>query len=110
MGRTALSPPRAVDNVLKAWGAAIRTARVRRGWRRPDLATKSGISPSTLQSVELGTPGVGVAAYLSAMWALGLLEQLAPVTDTGADASGILLEAQQRKERVRLPKAPDDDF
>lgn len=111
MGRSALQPPRAVGDALSAWGRAIRTARVRRGWRRPELATKTGVSESTLQAVERGAAGVGVGAYLSAMWALGLLHLAATLTDPAADEAGLLLEAQRRKTRVRLPHgALDDDF
>ncbi len=111
MGRAALKPPRAVEDALSAWGRAIRIARVRRGWRRPDLAVKTGVSESTLQAVEQGAPGVGVGAYVSAMWALGLLHLVEPVTDSTADESGLLLEAQRRTTRVRLPpRAFDDDF
>ena len=110
MGRSAILPPRAVKDSLTAWGAAIRTARTRRGWRRSDLATKSGVSASTLQAVERGAPGVGAAAYLTAMWALGLLSRMAPLTDSNSDETGLLMEAQRRKTRVRLMGAADDDF
>lgn len=110
MGRSAIRPPRAVADALIAWGSAIRTARTRRAWRRSDLATKSGVSESTLRAVERGAPGVGTAAYLSAMWALGLLSNVAPLTDPNSDATGLLLEAQRRNTRVRLTDAADDDF
>ena len=111
MGRSALQPPRAVADTLSAWGQSIRTARVRRGWRQPDLAAKAGVSESTLHAVERGAAGVGVGAYLSAMWALGLLHLAAPLTDPTADEAGSVLEAQRRKTRVRLPHATlDDDF
>ena len=45
------------------------------------------------------------------MWALGLLHLAASLTDQTADEAGLLLEAQRRKTRVRLPHgALDDDF
>ena len=110
MGRCAIQPPRAVEDMLTAWGSAIRTARIRRGWRRPDFAAKTGLSASTLQAVERGAPGVGVGAFLNAMWALGLLNQIAPLTDPSSDQTGVLLEAQRRRVRVRLPVKIDDDF
>jgi len=110
MGRSALQPPRAVEDVLSAWGRAIRTARIRREWRRPDLAVKAGVSTSTLQAVERGAAGVGVGAYLSAMWALGLLDLAAPLTDPTTDETGMLLEAERRNTRVRPARVLDDDF
>ena len=110
MGRSALQPPRAVVDLLGAWGNAIRTARIRRQWRLVDLATKSNVSESTLQSLERGHPGVGVGAYLSAMWALGLLDHAVPLTDTTADTTGLVLDAQRQPLRVRVPRALDDDF
>lgn len=110
MGRTELRPPRAVADALVDWGTAIRTARIRREWRLPDLAAKAGVSASTLKSVERGAPGVGAGAYLSAMWALGLLGLAAPLTDPASDEAGVLLEAQRRKTRVRTPRDLDDDF
>jgi transcriptional regulator with XRE-family HTH domain len=110
MGRSVLQPPRAAADTLTAWGRAIRTARIRRGWRRPDLAAKTGVSESTMQAVERGAPGVGAGAYLSAMWAMGLLGLAAPMTDPSADETGVLLEAQRRNARVHQPRALDDDF
>ena len=110
MGRSALQPPRAVADVLGAWGNAIRTARIRRRWRIADFATKSGVSESTLQSLERGHPGVGVGAYLSAMWALGMLDHAATLTDTTADTTGLVLDAQRQPLRARAPRARDDDF
>lgn len=110
MGRTALRPPRAVEQALLDWGNAIRTARARRGWRRSDFAAKTGLSESTLQSVERGAPGVGVGAYVSAMWALGLLHLLAPLSDSNADVTGLLLDGQRGQARVRRPEILDDDF
>jgi DNA-binding XRE family transcriptional regulator len=110
MGRSALQPPRAVNEALLQWGKAIRTARIRREWRVPDLATKAGISESTLRSVERGAPGAGAGAYLSVIWALGLLNLAAPMSDPTADLTGMMLEAQRQKTRVRTSSYLDDDF
>ena len=110
MGRSAFQPLRAVVDLLGAWGNAIRTARIRRRWRLVDLATKSNVSESTLQSLEQGHAGVGVGAYLSAMWGLGMLDHAAPLTDTTADTTGLVLDAQRQPLRARAPRARDDDF
>jgi transcriptional regulator with XRE-family HTH domain len=110
MGRASIQPPRAASDALQAWGRAIRTARIRRGWRRPDLAAKTGVSESTLQAVESGAAGVGAGAYVSAMWALGLLGLAEPMFDPALDETGVLLDAQRRNTRVRLPRDLDDDF
>jgi transcriptional regulator with XRE-family HTH domain len=110
MGRSALQPPRAVIDALADWGSAIRTARIRRDWRAADLAAKAGISDSTLRAVERGMPGAGAGAYVSAMWALGLLGLIQSALDPAADGAGVLLEARRRKTRVRPAADLNDDF
>jgi transcriptional regulator with XRE-family HTH domain len=110
MGRAALQPPRAVADALTEWGDAIRTARLRRNWRVADLAAKAGISDSTVQAVERGVPGAGAGAYVSAMWALGLLSLLDSALDPSADAAGVLVEAQRRRTRARPATDLDDNF
>lgn len=63
-----------------------------------------------MQSVERDSAGVSVGAYLSAMWALGILGLASALTDPSADATGVLLDAKRQVVRVRRPRALDDDF
>jgi transcriptional regulator with XRE-family HTH domain len=102
--------PAAVEEALIRLGRNIRTARLRRKLTREDLAGRIGISRQVLAQIEKGKPTTAVAAYLGALWALGLLNQLRDVADPDRDEEGKTIE------RVRSPKtAPkrrkiDDDF
>jgi len=104
------APPAAVEEALVRLGRNIRTARLRRRLTREDLAGRIGISRQVLAQIEKGKPTTAIAAYLGALWALGLLNQLRDVADPDRDEEGKTLE------RVRSPKAApkrrkiDDDF
>ena len=104
------APPAAVEEALVRLGRNIRTARLRRKLTREELAGRIGVSRKVLAQIEKGKPTTAVAAYLGALWALGLLNQLRNVADPDRDEEGKTLE------RVRSPKAApkrrkmDDDF
>lgn len=104
------APPAAVEEALVRLGRNIRTARLRRKLTREELAGRIGVSRKVLAQIEEGKPTTAVAAYLGALWALGLLNQLRNVADPDRDEEGKTLE------RVRSPKAApkrrkmDDDF
>ena len=69
-----------------------------------------GYSPTTELEKSLEEVSKLLGAYVSAMWALGLLGLVQNVADPAADAAGVLLEAQRRKTRVRPATDLDDDF
>jgi len=104
------APPAAVEEALVRLGRNIRTARLRRKLTREELAGRIGVSRKVLAQIEEGKLTTAVAAYLGALWALGLLNQLRNVADPDRDEEGKTLE------RVRSPKAApkrrkmDDDF
>jgi ribosome-binding protein aMBF1 (putative translation factor) len=104
------SPPAAVEDILKRLGRHIRTARLRRKLSREELAERVGISRYVLADIEKGKPTTAIAAYLGALWALGLLRDMREVVDPDRDEEGKILE------RARSPKtAPkrwkiEDDF
>jgi len=68
-------PPAALEQALQRLGRNIRTARLRRRWRLEDVAERMGVSRFTVADVERGKPGTSMAAYLGALWVLGLLDQ-----------------------------------
>ena len=103
-------PPAAVEQALTRLGRNIRTARLRRNWRLEDLAARMGVSRFTVADVEKGKPGTSAAAYLGALWALGLLEQLTPVADPDHDSVGKTLEAARAPRVARRAGLLDDDF
>lgn len=73
------------------------------------LAERLGSSRYVVADVERGKATTGIAAYLGALWALGLLDQFGSVADPALDEEGIHLARSREPQRVR-PKAADDDF
>jgi transcriptional regulator with XRE-family HTH domain len=104
------SAPAAVLDAVTKLGQDIATARIRRRLREEDLATRAGITRTTLRRVEAGALGTGVGAYAAVLWALGLHETLADAAAPERDLEGQTLEAARRGERVRLPTELSDDF
>jgi len=104
-------PPAALEQSLERLGRNIRTARLRRRWRLEDVAERMGVTRYTVADVERGKPGTSVAAYLGALWVLGLLEQMAEVADPDRDEEGKALEgARSPQQAPRRHRRLDDDF
>jgi len=103
-------PPAALEQALSRLGRNIRTARLRRNWRHKDLAARMGVTRFTVADVEQGKPGTSAAAYLGALWALGLLDQLTPVADPDLDSVGKTLEAARAPRVARQADSLNDDF
>lgn len=108
--KIAENPPFAVEQALRRLGDNIRTARLRRKLRLEDVAERMGISRFTLSDVEKGKPTTAVAAYLGALWALGLLDQLEEVADPDRDEEGKILERSRAPRTARTRRALDNDF
>ena len=104
------SPPAAVAEELRKLGQNIRTARLRRKWRMEDLASRIGVSRPVVSDIESGKPTTAIAAYLGALWALGLIDQMKPVADPDRDEEGKILERARSPKTARQRKAMDDDF
>ena len=82
------APPAAVEEALHRLGRNIRTARLRRRLTGEELAERIGVSRKVLAEIEKGKPTTAIAAYLGALWALGLLKQLRDVADLDRDEEG----------------------
>jgi transcriptional regulator with XRE-family HTH domain len=87
-----------VEALLINIGQNIRIARLRRKMRLEDLAIRVGISRYSMSDIEKGKTTVAIGSYLSALWALGLTENLSKIGDSNLDVAGIALE------RARAPK------
>jgi transcriptional regulator with XRE-family HTH domain len=70
--------PTLVQERLTAWGKCISTQRLRQRITVADLSARLGISRTTLLRLEKGDPGAGAGAYLTALLALGIIDQAAP--------------------------------
>jgi len=102
--------PAAVEEALIRLGSNIRTARLRRRLTREGLAGRIGISRQVLAHVEKGKPTTAVAAYLGALWALGLLNHLKDVADPDRDEEGKILERTRSPQTAPKRRKIDDDF
>ena len=110
VSKIAESPPRAVAQGLARLGQNIRTARLRRKLSCAELAEKIGISRYVMSDIERGKPTTAIAAYIGALWALGLLRQLDELADPDRDLEGKTLESARRPRTAPKRRPYDDDF
>ena len=104
------SPPAAVEEILKRLGSNIRIARLRRKLSREELAERIGLSRYVLADIEKGKPTTAIAAYLGALWALGLIRDMQEVADPDHDQEGKILERARSPKTAPKRKTIDDDF
>jgi transcriptional regulator with XRE-family HTH domain len=102
--------PYEVTKAARELGVRVRVARKRRRMTQAELSTAIGFSRKTVSNLEAGTAGVSVAVLLSALWRLGLLTSVDGVADPDADEHGKILDLGRLPERVRTPRAVDNDF
>ncbi|MEJ2169281.1 MAG: helix-turn-helix domain-containing protein [Desulfobacterales bacterium] len=102
--------PAAVEEALIRLGRNIRTARLRRRLTRQDLSGRIGISRQVLAQIEKGKPTTAIAAYLGALWVLGLLNHLRDVADPDRDEEGKILERKRSPQTAPKRRKMDDDF
>ena len=103
-------PPAAVREALQRLGRNIRTARLRRRMPQQQLAQRMGVSRFVVADIERGKPTTGVAAYVGALWALGLLTPLRGVADPDRDEEGKTLERARSPRTARPRRSLSDDF
>ncbi len=91
-------------------GRNIRTARLRRRLSMEELAERIGISRYVVADIEKGKPTTAIAAYLGALWALGLLRNMREVADPDRDEEGKILERGRSPKTAPKRRVIDDDF
>ena len=104
------SPPAAVEEALERLGRNIRTARLRRKLPQERLARRMGVSRFVVADIERGKPTTGVAAYLGALWGLGLLAHMRDVADPDRDEEGKTLERARSPRTARGRRGLSDEF
>lgn len=100
------SLPLPVGQCVKALGENISTARRRRRQTQAELAARMMVSLPTIRRVERGDPSVSLAAYFTALWALGLLKDVRGIARPDSDESAQLLDLGRLPERVRHARRP----
>jgi DNA-binding XRE family transcriptional regulator len=95
---------------LQRLGSRIRLARIRRKLRQEDLAHQIGRARATVVAIEKGAPNTEIGAYVAALWALGLLQELDLVADPGLDRDGQALAFSAVDKRVRPRRQLDNKF
>jgi DNA-binding XRE family transcriptional regulator len=103
-------PDDAPGQALLRLGGRIRTARIRRKLRQEDLAHQIGRARATVVAIEKGAPNTEIGAYVAALWALGLLQELELVADPGLDRDGQALAFSAADKRVRPRQQLNNKF
>ena len=109
MGIKKTLPIEAIERT-KELGYRVRLARTRRGMSIAEVAVKAGINRNTLNALELGKPGIGIGAYVTVLWALGLDRTLDGVAHPDADTHGKTLEASRQPARVRKSQKSKNEY
>lgn len=104
------SPPAAVQGTLERLGHNIRTARLRRKLPQEELAQRIGVSRFVVADIEKGKATTGIAAYIGALWAMGLLAQMRTVADPERDEEGKALERARSPKTARGRRRLSDEF
>ena len=104
------SPEDIPGQALARLGSRIRIARLRRKLRQEDLARQIGRTRATVIALERGSPTTEIGAYVGALWALGLLQELELVADPGLDRDGQALSFSAADKRVRLRQQLNNEF
>ncbi len=104
------APPAAVQETLERLGRNIRTARVRRKLPQGELARRIGVSRFVVADIEKGKPSTGIAAYVGALWALGLLDDMRAVADPDRDEEGKIFERARSPKTAGSGRTLSDEF
>lgn len=99
-----------VNRALNALGQSISLARRRRGISQADLASRMGVSVSTVRRLEDGHSGTALTHLGSALQVFGELEKLRLLLDTPTDSVGLALMDAELPSRIyskrrKTPKA-----
>jgi transcriptional regulator with XRE-family HTH domain len=98
-----------LENGLNQLGEDIRTARLRRGISRAEMAQRMLVDLHTIDRLENGKPGVSIGVLASSLYILGLHERLILLVDPDSDKEGIReMTAKQTRKSVSGPSQSMD--
>lgn len=93
--------PLPAEDALLRLGGRISVARRARYLTQADLASKSGVSLSTIAAIESGSPTVQMGFYLCVLFAIDLLDGLEKVAALAEDAATLNRLGETLPKRVR---------
>jgi hypothetical protein len=73
------------------------------------LAERAFVSRATVRRVERGDPAVSMGIYASVLFVLGLAERIGSLADAATDPVGLALEEDRLPQRVRTPRAREQE-
>ena len=99
--KIAQSPPAAVQEALQRLGRKL---------PQQALAQRIGVSRFVVADIEKGKATTGIAAYMGALWALGLLAHMRDIADPEHDEEGKTLERARSPKTARNCRSLSDEF
>lgn len=102
--------PDEVSSLVARLGERIRIARIRRKLRQTDLAKRTNLSRSTIQSIERGEITCSIGSVFHVLWILGISNEINLIGDPGLDQEGLALSLSDNGIRVYIPRKIDNDF
>lgn len=103
------SLPIPVRRALHKLGKDLSAARRRRRIPMELMAERAGFSRITLGKIEKGSASVSMGAYASALFVLGMTNNLYELADVAKDMVGRELEEENLPKRIRLPQSLQGD-
>jgi transcriptional regulator with XRE-family HTH domain len=104
------TPPYAVEKSIKSLGENLKTARLRRGLSRQEVAEKIGTGVRAVSDAEQGKPTTSVVVYMALLWAYDLLSSTQELANPLKDEIGLRLDEMKKPQRSKARKAIDNDF
>ncbi len=95
--------PSSAKQAIGSLGQSLKLARKRRAWTIAELAQKMGVSAPTVIALEKGELSVGIGVLFSALWMLGLEQELKGLS-IFQDYAGQELLSARLPQRVRSSK------
>ncbi len=103
--------PPEINDTIRILGEHIRIARIRRNLTMEEMSSRMFITRRTLARLEKGESGVSLAVFASALWVLGLDDNLKNIADPAQDTVGIFHERKKLPKRASAGKQDDElDF
>jgi transcriptional regulator with XRE-family HTH domain len=96
--------PLDIIDQLSDWGGAIRAERIRQQLTVREFARRLDLSVQTLGRIEAGDGTVQTGSFMTALWALGLLDKLVPPVP-----ESLRLSDNLRHRRVRHRREDDHE-